>query len=276
MRTFARLDRLPPYVFATVNKIKMDARHAGEDIIDLGMGNPDIGTPQHIVDKLTEAAQKPQNHRYSASMGITKLRMAISGWYKRRYDVDIDPDTEAIVTIGVKEGMSHLVLVTIRPGDVVSVSAKQRYFITGEISKPGQYDLSPGMTLMQAISQAGGQGKFASQTVEVHRGGDGDKEILAFDLSHIRKGKAPDPAIEAGDVRLQALHQGTVQLHPVGLAVGMLDVNVDIDATATQALAHATAPTRRHGDGDRFMKTRPRTSTGRLYRPFAITISVAM
>ncbi|MEX1311510.1 MAG: polysaccharide biosynthesis/export family protein [Candidatus Sulfomarinibacteraceae bacterium] len=90
--------------------------------------------------------------------------------------------------------------VILKPGDVVSVSAKQRYFITGEISKPGQYDLSPGMTLMQAISQAGGQGKFASQTVEVHRGGDGDKEILTFDLAHIRKGKAADPVIEAGDV----------------------------------------------------------------------------
>jgi alanine-synthesizing transaminase len=119
MTKFARLDRLPPYVFATVNQIKMEARRKGQDIIDLGMGNPDIGTPQHIVDKLTEAAQKPQNHRYSASMGITKLRMAISSWYKRRFDVDIDPDTEAIVTIGVKEGMSHLILVTIRPGDVV-------------------------------------------------------------------------------------------------------------------------------------------------------------
>ena len=119
MKTFARLDRLPPYVFATVNQIKMEARHAGKDIIDLGMGNPDIGTPQHIVDKLIEASQKPQNHRYSASMGITKLRMAISSWYKRRYDVDIDPDSEAIATIGAKEGISHLILVTIRPGDVV-------------------------------------------------------------------------------------------------------------------------------------------------------------
>jgi alanine-synthesizing transaminase len=116
---FARLDRLPPYVFATVNKIKMDARHAGEDIIDLGMGNPDLGTPKHIVEKLTEAAQKPPNHRYSASMGITKLRMAIAGWYGRRFDVDIDPDNEAIVTIGVKEGLSHLILVTVRPGDVI-------------------------------------------------------------------------------------------------------------------------------------------------------------
>ena len=119
MEKFARLDRLPPYVFTTVNKIKMDARHAGEDIVDLGMGNPDLPTPKHIVDKLIEAAQKPHNHRYSASMGITKLRMAISDWYKRRFDVDIDHNSEAIVTIGAKEGISHLVLVTIRPGDVV-------------------------------------------------------------------------------------------------------------------------------------------------------------
>jgi alanine-synthesizing transaminase len=119
MKQFARLDRLPPYVFATVNEIKMASRHAGEDIIDLGMGNPDLGTPQHIVDKLKEAVDKPHNHRYSASMGIKKLRMAISKWYKRRFDVEIDPETEAIVTIGAKEGISHLVLVTIRPGDVV-------------------------------------------------------------------------------------------------------------------------------------------------------------
>jgi len=119
MTKFARLDRLPPYVFATVNEIKMNARRDGKDIIDLGMGNPDLGTPKHIVDKLVEAAQKPHNHRYSASMGIKKLRAAISDWYQRRFDVQIDPDTEAIVTIGVKEGMSHLILVTIRPGDVV-------------------------------------------------------------------------------------------------------------------------------------------------------------
>jgi alanine-synthesizing transaminase len=116
---FARLDRLPPYVFATVNQIKMQARREGQDIIDLGMGNPDLGTPPHIVEKLIEAARKPHNHRYSASMGITKLRLAIANWYKRRFDVDIDPDSEAIVTIGVKEGLSHLVLVTTRPGDVV-------------------------------------------------------------------------------------------------------------------------------------------------------------
>ncbi len=119
MRTFSRLDRLPPYVFATVNELKMKERRAGKDIIDLGMGNPDLPTPDHIVEKLVEAARKAQNHRYSASMGITKLRRAISSWYRRRFEVDIDPDSEAIVTIGVKEGLSHLVLVTIRPGDVV-------------------------------------------------------------------------------------------------------------------------------------------------------------
>ncbi len=119
MKEFARLDRLPPYVFAQVNEIKMEARRAGEDIIDLGMGNPDLRTPQHVVDKMIEAAQKTPNHRYSASMGIKKLRLAIADWYKRRYDVDVDYEREAIVTIGVKEGISHLVLVTIRPGDVV-------------------------------------------------------------------------------------------------------------------------------------------------------------
>lgn len=119
MKEFSRLDRLPPYVFATVNQLKMEARRAGQDIIDLGMGNPDLPTPPHIVEKLIEAAQKPANHRYSASRGITKLRMAIANWYKRRFDVDIDPETEAIVTIGVKEGISHLTLVAIRPGDVV-------------------------------------------------------------------------------------------------------------------------------------------------------------
>jgi len=119
MNKFARLDRLPPYVFATVNQIKMQSRREGQDIIDLGMGNPDMGTPDHIVDKMVEAARKPHNHRYSASMGITKLRLAIANWYGRNYGVDINPETEAIVTIGVKEGLSHLVLVTTRPGDVV-------------------------------------------------------------------------------------------------------------------------------------------------------------
>ncbi|HTP06161.1 MAG TPA: alanine transaminase [Nitrospirota bacterium] len=116
---FARIKRLPPYVFAIVNAMKIEARRRGEDIIDLGMGNPDQGTPQHIVDKLIEAAQNPKNHRYSASKGITKLRTALCDWYRRRYDVDLDPETEAVVTIGSKEGLSHLALATIEPGDVV-------------------------------------------------------------------------------------------------------------------------------------------------------------
>lgn len=111
--------RLPPYVFAQVNELKMRLRREGKDIVDLGMGNPDLPTPKHIVDKLLEAAQKPHNHRYSASRGITKLREAIANWYGSRYDVDIDPETEAVVTIGAKEGLSHLVLALISPGDVV-------------------------------------------------------------------------------------------------------------------------------------------------------------
>jgi alanine-synthesizing transaminase len=116
---FSRMRRLPPYVFAQVNELKMKLRREGKDIVDLGMGNPDLPTPQHIIDKLLEAAQKPHNHRYSASRGITKLREAIANWYGRRYNVDIDPDTEAVVTIGAKEGLSHLVLSLISPGDVV-------------------------------------------------------------------------------------------------------------------------------------------------------------
>jgi alanine-synthesizing transaminase len=119
MQEFRRMSRLPPYVFSTVNNIKMEARRRGEDIIDLGMGNPDIPTPKHIVNKLIEAARKGHNHRYSASMGITKLRQAICDWYRRKFDVELDPDQEAIVTIGAKEGLSHLVLATISPGDVV-------------------------------------------------------------------------------------------------------------------------------------------------------------
>ncbi len=116
---FGRIKRLPPYVFAIVNAMKIEARRRGEDIIDLGMGNPDQGTPPHIVEKLVEAAQNPKNHRYSASKGITKLRAAICDWYKRRYDVDLDPETETVATIGSKEGLSHLALAVIEPGDVV-------------------------------------------------------------------------------------------------------------------------------------------------------------
>ena len=119
MYTFPRIDRLPPYVFAAVDELKMEARQKGEDIIDLGMGNPDLPTPEHIVKKMVDAVQKAKNHRYSASRGITKLRHAISDWYKVRFGVEIDPEEEAIVTIGAKEGIAHLVLATISPGDVV-------------------------------------------------------------------------------------------------------------------------------------------------------------
>ena len=101
--------------------MKAEARRRGEDIIDFGMGNPDLPTPRHIVDKLIEAVNNPRNHRYSASRGIYKLRLAICDWYKRRYDVDIDPESEAVATIGSKEGISHLALAVIGPGDVVFV-----------------------------------------------------------------------------------------------------------------------------------------------------------
>ncbi|MBI4686932.1 MAG: alanine transaminase [Nitrospirae bacterium] len=119
MYEFSRIKRLPPYVFAIVNALKTEARRKGEDIIDLGMGNPDMPAPAHVIEKLCEAAHNPKNHRYSASKGITQLRLAITEWYKRRYDVDIDSETEAVVTIGSKEGLSHLALATIQPGDVV-------------------------------------------------------------------------------------------------------------------------------------------------------------
>jgi alanine-synthesizing transaminase len=116
-----RIDRLPPYVFSIVNDMKAEARRAGEDIIDLGMGNPDLPTPQPIVDKLIQAAQNGRNHRYSASRGITKLRQALSGWYERRFDVQIDPEREALVSIGAKEGLAHLMWVLLRSGDTALV-----------------------------------------------------------------------------------------------------------------------------------------------------------
>jgi len=118
---FARIDRLPPYVFAVVNELKMKLRRAGEDIVDLGMGNPDLPTPKHIVDKLCEAAQNPKNHRYSQTKGLYKLREALALWYKRKYNVDLDPETEVITTIGSKEGLAHLALTLINPGDVAIV-----------------------------------------------------------------------------------------------------------------------------------------------------------
>ncbi|MBI5419138.1 MAG: aminotransferase class I/II-fold pyridoxal phosphate-dependent enzyme [Deltaproteobacteria bacterium] len=121
MEEFPRIKRLPPYVFAVVTELKSKMRKAGEDIIDLGMGNPDLPTPKHIVDKLIEAARNPRNHRYSASRGIPKLRLAVCNWYKRKYDVDLDPDTEAIATIGAKEGLSHLIMAIMGPGDIAVV-----------------------------------------------------------------------------------------------------------------------------------------------------------
>jgi len=118
---FRRIERLPPYVFNITGELKAEARARGEDIIDFGMGNPDQATPQHIVDKLVEAANRKDTHRYSQSRGIPRLRQAICNWYKRNFDVDLDPETEAITTIGSKEGLAHLALATVGPGDAVLV-----------------------------------------------------------------------------------------------------------------------------------------------------------
>ncbi|HHQ42511.1 MAG TPA: alanine transaminase [Chromatiales bacterium] len=118
---FPRIKRLPPYVFSIVNELKARARARGEDIVDFGMGNPDRPPPRHIVDKLVEVAQRSDTHRYSMSRGIPRLRRAICEWYRRRYGVELDPETEAIVTIGSKEGLAHLALATVEPGDAVLV-----------------------------------------------------------------------------------------------------------------------------------------------------------
>ncbi|MFZ4874248.1 alanine transaminase [Janthinobacterium sp. Mn2066] len=120
-RSFSRINRLPPYVFNITAELKMAARRRGEDIIDMSMGNPDGATPSHIVDKLIETVKRPDTHGYSASKGIPRLRRAISHWYKKRYEVEIDPDSEAIVTIGSKEGLAHLMLATLDRGDTVLV-----------------------------------------------------------------------------------------------------------------------------------------------------------
>jgi len=121
MKSFPRIDRLPPYVFNITGELKMAARRRGEDIIDMSMGNPDSPTPAHIVDKLTEVANRPHTHGYSVSRGIPRLRKAITDWYSRRYDVTLDPESEAIVTIGSKEGLAHLMLATLDAGDTVLV-----------------------------------------------------------------------------------------------------------------------------------------------------------
>jgi len=122
MNNFDRLNRLPPYVFAVVNDLMSSARRSGEDVINLGMGNPDQPTPQHIVDKLTEAAAKGVNHRYSSSKGIYKLRAAVCDWYQRKFSVSLDPETETVATIGSKEGLAHLALAVSGPGDTVLCS----------------------------------------------------------------------------------------------------------------------------------------------------------
>jgi alanine-synthesizing transaminase len=114
---FRRIERLPPYVLSVVTELKAAARRAGEDIVDLGMGNPDLATPPRIVDKLNEAANNPRNHRYSMSRGIPKLRLAITDWYERRYGVRLDPETEAIATMGAKEAISHMAWTLVQPGD---------------------------------------------------------------------------------------------------------------------------------------------------------------
>jgi len=119
MMDFPRIKRLPPYVFNIVNDLKQEARRAGDDIIDFGLGNPDGPTPPHVVAKLIEAVQKPTNHRYSVSRGIYKLRVAAANWYRRRYNVELDPDHEVVVTIGSKEGLAHLALAVLGTGDVV-------------------------------------------------------------------------------------------------------------------------------------------------------------
>lgn len=121
MRKFSRIERLPPYVFNITGELKMAARRRGEDIIDMSMGNPDGATPRHIVDKMVEATIRPTTHGYSVSKGIPRLRKAICDWYQRRYAVEFDPDAEAIVTIGSKEGLAHLMLAALDRGDTVLV-----------------------------------------------------------------------------------------------------------------------------------------------------------
>ncbi|MGB9766392.1 MAG: aminotransferase class I/II-fold pyridoxal phosphate-dependent enzyme [Sulfurihydrogenibium sp.] len=118
---FPRIKRLPQYVFAVVNDLKARLRKEGEDIIDLGMGNPDLPPAQHIIDKLCESAKKKTTHRYSMSQGIPRLRKAIADFYKKRYDVDLDPETEVVMTIGSKEGLAHLILAMLEPGDIAMV-----------------------------------------------------------------------------------------------------------------------------------------------------------
>src|SRR3990172_962889 len=156
MEEFPRIKRLHPYILAVVTDLKAKMRKAGEDIIDLGMGNPDLPTPKHIVDKLIEASRNPRNHRYSASRGIPKLRLAICNWYKRKYHVELDPDTEAIATIGAKEGLSHLILAIMGPGDIALVP-NPTYPIHA-------YSVVIANSDVRSISLTSGEGDFLDRT----------------------------------------------------------------------------------------------------------------
>lgn len=156
--SFYRIKRLPPYIFAEVNQLKADARARGEDIIDLGMGNPDLPTPKHIVDKLTEAVQDPRTHRYSQSRGIKGLRKAQAAYYDRRFGVELDPDSEIIVTLGSKEGLANLAQAITAPGDTI-LSPNPSYpihpfgfMIAGASVR--HVPIGPGMDFMKGLEYA--------------------------------------------------------------------------------------------------------------------------
>jgi alanine-synthesizing transaminase len=157
-RQFSRIRKLPPYVFNITAELKMAARRRGEDIIDMSMGNPDGQTPQHIVDKLVEASKRPDTHGYSVSKGIPRLRKAISDWYKRRYAVDIDPESEAIVTIGSKEGLAHLMLAVLDRGDTVLVpNPSYPIHIWGAViagAETRHVRMTPGVDFLVELEQA--------------------------------------------------------------------------------------------------------------------------
>ncbi|HXE20201.1 alanine transaminase [Castellaniella sp. UC4442_H9] len=158
MTSFPRIERLPPYVFNITGELKMAARRRGEDIIDMSMGNPDGPTPQHIVDKLVEVVHRDHTHGYSVSRGIPRLRRAIANWYGRRYGVDIDPETEAIVTIGSKEGLAHLMLATLDRGDTVLVpNPSYPIHIYGAViagANIRSVPMTPGLDFFQEIERA--------------------------------------------------------------------------------------------------------------------------
>lgn len=158
MQEFQRIKRLPPYVFNIVNDLKAKERARGEDIIDFGMGNPDRPTPQHIVDKLTETVQRGDTHRYSVSKGIPRLRKAICDWYLRRFNVELCPDSQAIATIGSKEGLAHLALATCGPGDTVLVPNPaypiHPYGIVLAGADVRHVPMTPGVNFFEELEQA--------------------------------------------------------------------------------------------------------------------------